>query len=122
MCGVNAREDKPGDDRFAGGAVAEGHGLCGVCAEPADQLADRFRRSVWLRPPGRATVLALAGWHRESGAVLEHRGIRADRQHVLAPGLIETVAQTGVPAIGSKKIFFKNFMDARVNYVILEED
>jgi hypothetical protein len=32
--------------------------------------------------------------------LLEHLRVRADRQHILAAGLVETIAQPGVPAIG----------------------
>ena len=100
MRGVHAREDEPGGDRLAVGAVAEGDGLGAVAPSRAiSSPIGSGLRSGRSRVGARA-VLALAGWDRERGALLEHLRVRADRQHVLAPGLIEAIAQPGVPAIG----------------------
>src|SRR5207244_9173648 len=46
-----SREDEPGGNRLAVGAVAEGDRLRALCSEPADQLADRFGLAVrpWAR-------------------------------------------------------------------------
>ena len=75
-----------------------------VCAPSApqalDQLADRLGLAVWPRPDRPASRARLLRWHREGGALLEHLRGRANRQHVLALGLIEAIAQPGVLPIG----------------------
>src|SRR5215218_6468193 len=47
----------------------------------------------------RAMRLLLLGWHREHRPLREHLRGRPDRQHVLAPGLIEAIAQPRVLAV-----------------------
>src|SRR4030095_12349815 len=65
-----------------------------------DELPAWWGLAAGPRPARPASRAPLLGRHREGGALLEHLRLRPDRQHVLAPRLVEAIAQPGVLTVG----------------------